>query len=30
LGSQRGTGGTVSSANGYTVHTFVSSGTFTA
>jgi hypothetical protein len=30
LGSQRGSGGTVSSAGGYTVHTFNSSGTFTA
>ena len=30
LGSQRGTGGTLASANGYTYHTFTTSGTFTA
>jgi hypothetical protein len=30
LGAQRGTGGTVTSAGGYTIHTFTSSGTFTA
>ena len=30
FGSQRATGGTVTSASGYTVHTFTSSGTFTA
>jgi hypothetical protein len=30
LGSQRGTGGTVTSAGGYTIHTFTSSGTYTA
>lgn len=30
LGSQRGTGGTVTSSGGYTIHTFDSSGTFTA
>ena len=30
LGSQIGTGGTVTSAGGYTIHTFTSSGTFTA
>lgn len=30
LGSQRGTGGTVTSAGGYTYHTFTSSSTFTA
>ena len=30
LGSQRGTGGTVTSSGGYTYHTFTSSGTFTA
>jgi len=30
LGSQRGTGGTVTSLAGYTVHTFNSSGTYTA
>jgi hypothetical protein len=29
-GSQRGTGGTVTSSGGYTIHTFTSSGTFTA
>jgi len=29
-GSQRGTGGTITSAGGYTYHTFTSSGTFTA
>lgn len=29
-GTQRGTGGTVTSAGGYTVHTFTASGTFTA
>ena len=30
IGTQRGTGGTVTSANGYTIHTFTSSGTYTA
>jgi hypothetical protein len=30
LGTQKGTGGTVTSAGGYTYHTFTSSGTFTA
>jgi len=30
LGSQRGTGGTVTSSGGFTIHTFTSSGTFTA
>jgi hypothetical protein len=30
LGAQRGTGGTVTSAGGFTYHTFTSSGTFTA
>jgi hypothetical protein len=30
LGAQRGTGGTVSTAGSYTVHTFTGSGTFTA
>jgi hypothetical protein len=30
LGAQRGTGGTVTSSGGYTIHTFTSSGTFTA
>ncbi len=29
LGTQRGTGGTVTSAGGYTYHTFTSSGTYT-
>ena len=29
-GPQRGTGGTVTSADGFTIHTFTSSGTFTA
>jgi hypothetical protein len=30
LGSQRGTGGTITSAGGYTIHTFTGSGTYTA
>jgi hypothetical protein len=30
LGAQRGTGGTVTSAGGYTYHTFTSSGTYVA
>ena len=30
LGAQRGTGGTVTSSGGYTIHTFTTSGTFTA
>lgn len=30
LGTQRGSGGTVTSAGGYTYHTFTSSGTYTA
>ena len=30
LGSQRGTGGTVTSSGGYTIHTFTSSGTYIA
>lgn len=30
VGSQRGTGGTVSSAGGYTIHTFTTSGTYVA
>lgn len=30
LGGQRGTGGSVSSSGGYTIHTFASSGTYTA
>jgi hypothetical protein len=29
-GAQRGSGGTVTSSGGYTIHTFTSSGTFTA
>jgi hypothetical protein len=29
-GIQRGTGGTVASAGGYTIHTFASSSTFVA
>lgn len=29
-GSQRGSGGSVTSAGGYTIHTFTSSGTYTA
>jgi hypothetical protein len=29
-GSQRGTGGTVTTSGGYTVHVFTTSGTFTA
>jgi hypothetical protein len=29
-GSQRGTGGTVTSSGGNTIHTFTTSGTFTA
>jgi hypothetical protein len=29
-GTQRGTGGTVTSSGGYTLHTFTSSGTYTA
>lgn len=29
-GAQRGTGGTVTSAGGYTIHTFISSGTYTS
>jgi len=29
-GAQRGTGGTVTSSGGYTIHTFTTSGTFTA
>jgi hypothetical protein len=28
LGSQRGTGGTVTSSGGYTIHTFLSSGIY--
>jgi hypothetical protein len=30
LGLQRGSGGTVTSSGGYTIHTFTSSGTYTA
>jgi hypothetical protein len=30
VGSQRGTGGTITSSGGYTIHTFTSSGTYTA
>jgi hypothetical protein len=30
LGNIRGTGGNVTTANGYTIHTFTTSGTFTA
>lgn len=30
LGSQRGTGGTVTTSGGYTIHTFTSSGTYNA
>jgi hypothetical protein len=30
LGAQRGTGGTVTSSGGYTIHTFTSSGTYVA
>jgi hypothetical protein len=30
LGSQKGSGGTVTSAGGYTYHTFTSSGSYTA
>ena len=30
LGAQRGTGGTVTSSGGYTIHTFTSTGTYTA
>ena len=30
LGAQRGTGGTVTSSGGYTIHTFTSSGTYNA
>ena len=29
-GPQRGTGGTITSAGGYTIHTFTGDGTFTA
>jgi hypothetical protein len=29
-GSQRGTGGTVTSSGGYTIHTFTSSSTYNA
>jgi hypothetical protein len=30
LGGQRGTGGTVTSSGEYTIHTFTTSGTYTA
>jgi hypothetical protein len=30
LGTQKGSGGTITSANGYTIHTFTTSGTYTA
>jgi hypothetical protein len=30
IGPQRGSGGTVTSSGGYTIHTFTSSGTYTA
>jgi hypothetical protein len=30
LGAQRGTGGTVTSSGGYTIHTFTSSSTYNA
>jgi hypothetical protein len=30
LGTQRGTGGAVTSSGGYTIHTFISSGTYNA
>jgi hypothetical protein len=30
LGAQRGTGGTVTSSGGYTLHTFTAAGTYTA
>jgi hypothetical protein len=30
VGAQRGTGGTVTSSGGYTIHTFTTSGTYTA
>jgi hypothetical protein len=30
LGSQRGTGGAVTSSGGYTIHTFTSSSSYTA
>jgi hypothetical protein len=29
-GAQRGTGGTITSVGGYTIHTFTASGTYTA
>jgi hypothetical protein len=29
-GAQRGTGGSVTTSGGYTIHTFISSGTYTA
>jgi hypothetical protein len=30
IGSQRGSGGTVTTASGYTIHTFTTSGAYTA
>jgi hypothetical protein len=30
IGAQRGSGGTVTTLNGYTIHTFTTSGTYTA
>jgi hypothetical protein len=30
LGAQRGSGGTVTSSGGYTIHSFTTSGTYTA
>jgi hypothetical protein len=30
LGAQRGTGGTVTTSGGYTIHTFTSSSTYTS
>jgi hypothetical protein len=30
LGTQRGTGGTITSSGGFTIHTFTSSGTYSA
>jgi hypothetical protein len=30
LGAQRATGGTITTSGDYTIHTFTSSGTFTA
>jgi hypothetical protein len=30
LGTQRGTGGTITSSGGYTIHTFLTSSTYNA